>query len=116
MGSFGGKIFCIIIPILVSGCLHFNTRPTGIEPQAKSIDNKKYEILGEAEGQSSSFSLLWIIPVTPRIDYDKAVNQAVESRKGDNLIEVRTWKERQVWILGFIEILYVRGKVIRYER
>ena len=115
-GSFGGSIFCILVSVLLSGCLFFNTRPTGIEPQAKNFDNKKYAILGEAEGQSSSFNLLWVIPVTPRINYDTAVNQAIESRKGDNLIEVRTWKERQVWILGFIEILYVRGKVIRYER
>jgi hypothetical protein len=115
-GSFGEPIFCIIVSALLSGCLYFHTRATGIEPQAKNFDNKKYAILGEAEGQSSSFNLLWIIPVTPRINYDKAVSQAIESRKGDNLIEVRSWKERQIWILGFIEILYVRGKVILYER
>ncbi len=113
----GGPIFCILIPaLLATACLHFNTRVTGIEPQAKSFTAKKYEVLGEAEGQSSSFNLLWVIPVTPRIDYDKAVNQAVQSKRGDNLIDVRTWKERQVWILGYIEILYVKGKVIRYER
>ena len=109
-------IFCIMISILFSGCLHFNTRVTGIEPQAKILDNMNYTVLGEAEGQSSSFNLLWIIPVTPRLDYSKAVNQAVESKNGDNLIDVRTWKERQVWLLGLVEILYVRGKVIRYER
>ena len=105
-----------MISIFISGCLHFSTRAAGIEPQARIFENKKYTVLGEAEGQSSSFNLLWIIPVTPRIDCKKAADQAVESKNGDNLIEVRTWKERQVWLLGLVEILYVRGKVIRYER
>ncbi len=110
-----GLIFIILISALASACLHFNTRVTGIEPQAKIFTAKKYAILGEAEGQSSSFNLLWVIPVTPRISYENAVDQAIRSKRGDNLIEVRTWKERQVWILGFVEILYVKGKVIRYE-
>jgi hypothetical protein len=105
-----------ISAVSVSGCLHFNTRVTGIEPQAKSLENQKYTVLGESEGQSSSFNLLWFIPVTPRMNYAAAVDQAVSSKKGDNLIDVRTWKERQVWIVGTVEILYVRGKVIRYDR
>ena len=113
----GGIIIaCIICSILVAGCLHKRVRPTGLGPQAKVMENKKYRVLGESEGQSSSFNLLWLIPVTVRIDYDRAVNEAINSLHGDNLIEVRTWKEIQIWIVGMVEILHVKGKVIQYER
>jgi hypothetical protein len=109
-------IACIICSLLVSGCLHKRVRATGLGPQAKVMENKKYRVLGESEGQSSSFNLLWLIPVTVRIDYDRAVNEAINSLHGDNLIDVRTWKETQIWILGMVEILHVKGKVIQYEK
>ena len=106
----------IICSLLVSGCLHKSVRPTGLGPQAKVMENKKYRVLGESEGQSSSFNLLWLIPVTVRIDYDRAVNEAINSLHGDNFIDVRTWKEIQIWIVGMVEILHVKGKVIQYEK
>jgi hypothetical protein len=106
---------CIIFSMFVSGCLHRRVRSTGMAPQAKVMENKKYRLLGESEGQSSSFNLLWFIPVTLRIDYDRAVNEAINRMNGDNLIEVRTWKEVQIWIVGMVEILHVKGKVIKYE-
>jgi len=106
---------CIIFSMFVSGCLHQRVRSTGMAPQAKVMENKKYRLLGESEGQSSSFNLLWFIPVTLRIDYDRAVNEAINRMNGDNLIEVRTWKEVQIWIVGMVEILHVKGKVIKYE-
>jgi hypothetical protein len=80
------------------------------------MESIRYRVLGEAEGTSSSFNLLWIIPVTPRIDYDRAVGDAINNLRGDNLINVRTWFERQVWIIGMVEILHVKGTVIQYER
>jgi hypothetical protein len=107
---------CIICSVLVSGCLHQRVRCTGLGPQAKVMENKEYRILGESEGKSSSFNLLWFIPVTLRIDYDRAVNEAINKMNGDNLIEVRTWKEVQIWIVGMVEILHVKGKVIKYEK
>jgi len=107
------SIFCLSI---CSGCLYKGLRVAGLEPQAKTMESKKYRVLGEAEGTSSSFNLLWIIPVTPRIDYDKAVTDAINNLRGDNIINVRTWFERQVWIIGMVEILHVKGTVILYER
>ncbi len=106
---------CMVCSILASGCLHKRVRSTGIGPQAKVMENKNYRVLGESEGQSSSFNLLWVIPVTLRMDYDRAVNDAITRLNGDNLIEVRTWKEVQIWIVGMVEILHVKGKVIKYE-
>ena len=106
----------ICITCSIPGCLSKQVRNVGLEPQARIIENTKYRILGDSEGQSSSFNLLWIIPVTPRIDYDRAVNEAIGNLRGDNLIEVQTWLERQYWIVGMVEILHVKGKVIQYEK
>jgi hypothetical protein len=102
--------------IVATGCLYNRTRLTDISPQAKIIESGHYRVLGVSEGTSSSFNLLWFIPVTPRIDYDRAVNEAVAGMRGDNIIEVKTWIERQVWIVGLVEILHVRGTVIQYEK
>ena len=99
-----------------NGCLYKGIRVAGIESHAKIMENNKYKILGEAEGTSSSFNLLWLVPVTPRIDYDRAVSEAINSLHGDNLINVRTWHERQIWIIGMVEILHVKGTVVQYER
>jgi hypothetical protein len=109
-------IACIICPLIVSGCLYKGVRVVGIEPQTKQLDTVSYTVLGESEGKSSSFNLFWLIPVTPRTDYDRAVNDAITSMKGDALIDVRTWLERQIWIIGMVEILHVRGKVIQYGK
>lgn len=100
---------------ILSGCLYSHTRVGGIEPQARIID-QNYRVLGESEGKSSSFNLLWIIPVTPRVSYERAVYEAISKLSGDNLIDVRTWLERQIWFGGMVEILHVKGKVIQYTR
>ena len=109
-------ILLLACSVLANGCLYNRARPTGIDQQARIMENRQYRILGESEGTSSSFNLIWFIPVTPRVNYEKAVNDAITGMRGDNLIEVKTWIERQVWILGMVEILHVKGKVIQYEK
>ncbi|MBN1495160.1 MAG: hypothetical protein JXA07_00225 [Spirochaetes bacterium] len=100
----------------MTGCLYKGVRVAGIEPQAGQIESSLYRILGESEGMSSSFNLFWIIPVTPQARYDRAVHDAISGLKGDSLIDVRIWLERQIWIVGMVEILHVKGKVIQYEK
>jgi len=102
--------------VVVTGCLYNRSRPADISPQARVIESGRYRVLGVSEGTSSSFNLLWFIPVTPRMDYDNAVNDAIAGMRGDNIIEVKTWIERQVWIVGLVEVLHVKGKVIQYEK
>lgn len=100
----------------MTGCLYKGVRVAGIETQAGQIESSHYRILGESEGMSSSFNLFWIIPVTPQARYDRAVHDAISGLKGDSLIDVRIWLERQIWIVGMVEILHVKGKVIQYEK
>lgn len=100
--------------VFVTGCIRSNVRVTGIEPEAKMMLPGNYRVLGETEGQSSSFNLLWVFPVTPRMSYESAINDAIARLGGDNLINVRTWIERQIWIGGMVEVLHVRGTAIMY--
>ena len=109
-----GMIILAIGLMVLPGCLRSGLRATGIEAQAKIVLPGAYRVLGEAEGTSSSFTLLWVFPVTPRVNYEAAVNDAITRLGGDNLINVRTWIERQFWVAGTVEIVRVRGTVIAY--
>ena len=103
-----------VLLMLCTGCISFSSHPAGIEASAKNIDSPAYEVLGEAAGISSSFRLFWLIPVTPPANFREAVDDAVKSKGGDNLIEAVFTSERLVYIVGTVNNIYVKGKVIRY--
>ena len=99
-----------------ANCVYMRTQIKGIKDSAEPIENQQYEVLNYATGKSSSFKLFWFIPVTPEINYNEAVDEAVLSGNGDNLIDVRLYGKKQVWILGTVDILYVEGKAIKYKK
>lgn len=105
----------LMLATLMAGCVSVKTNLTGVSTNARAMDSMDYEVLGEAEGMHSAFRLFWFFPVTPRADREKAIEEAVASKGGDNLIFVRTWRERQHWVLGTVDIIHVRGSVIRYK-
>ena len=102
-----------ILLVFLSGCA-FKTHVKGLEPNARPLENKEYEVLETSKAQSSSFSLLWVIPVTIPVDYNTAIDEAINDKGGDNLIDVRCWHEKYYWIVGTVDILHIEGKVIRY--
>ncbi len=97
------------------GCLSVHTHLKDVLTSAKPMEKEEYELIGDGEGMHSSFRLFWFIPVTPRTDREKAIEEAVAAKGGDNLVFVRIWQERQYWILGTVDIIHVRGRVIRYR-
>jgi len=99
-----------------SGCLYFKNHPGGIFSQAKESGSFQYDILGEAEGTSSEFILMWMFRVTPEISYDDAVNEAIRSKGGDNLINITSWREKNVYMTGTVNVIHVKGTVVRYLR
>ncbi|MBU1078774.1 MAG: hypothetical protein KKH98_15865 [Spirochaetes bacterium] len=108
------KSFIIfLLGFVLSGCT-IHSYNKGLTAEAEPIANREYEVIDTAEGSSSSFRLLWLFPVTTPADYNAAIRQAVNQEGGDNLIDVQYWYERQHWIIGTVDILYVKGKVIRY--
>lgn len=98
--------------ILLNGCVYVKTHPAGLLPSARQA-SPEYETLGEAEGESSAFTLLWFAPVTTPVSVDTAVNTAVRSKGGDNLIGASVWNEKQILIIGTIDTIYVKGTVVR---
>lgn len=108
-----------VLPLLVfmlmmfSGCItrnHFR----GMEPSVRPLKSPSYKVIEEAETMTSNFNLLWFFAVTPLPDYDKAIMKIVKEKGGDDLIDVRWWHERQDWILGTVNIIHIKGKVIKY--
>ncbi len=109
-----GILLMLIISTSAAGCLWLKNHPLGIQDSAKETGGLAYEILGEAEGESSSLRLFWIFPVTHVISYDEAINEAIRKLGGDNLIEVTSWKEKNIYLIGTVDVLRIKGKVIRY--
>ena len=106
-------VIAAIAASTLSGCIYTKIHAVGIQPSAQSRPAPLYETLGEAEGMSSSYTFLWALPVTPHITLDEAYNEAIRSKGGDNLIGMSIWREKQVWILGTIDTIRVKGTVIR---
>jgi hypothetical protein len=103
----------VFMLMIVPGCItrnHFR----GMEPSIKPLKSPSYKIIDEAETKVSNFNLLWFFAVTSLPDYDKAILETVKEKGGDDLIDVRWWHERQDWILGTINIIHIKGKVIKY--
>jgi hypothetical protein len=109
-------LLCASLTLFLSGCLYSKSHPAGVEPSAKYMESVRYEVIGEGEGSASSFTLFSIIRVTPPLDSIEAVDEAVKSRGGDNLIEAVFTKEKRVYIIGTVDIIHVKGKVVRYLR
>jgi len=106
-------LFAISI-IFSAGCLSFKARPVGIQPSAKDMKSPYYEIIGEAEGISSEYKFFWFFTVTTGANTNEAIDDAIRSKGGDNLIEVVITREKNVYMVGTVNNIYVKGKVIRY--
>ncbi len=107
--------FILLISICsFTHCLNINTSVKCIMPNALPLDSKNYKVMAPSKIKASSFHLLWFIPVTPGIDQDEAIKNAIIKAGGDNLIDVRIWEERQIWIVGRVNILHIEGMAVQY--
>ena len=105
-------IFCIIISF--TSCI--TTRHVaGYEPYVRPLKSAEYEIIGESESFTSNFNLLWFINVTPLANFDRAISDAINQKNGDEMIDITWWIERQYWIIGTINIIHIKGKIIKYK-
>ncbi|XDD52438.1 hypothetical protein AB3N59_19075 [Leptospira sp. WS92.C1] len=90
------------------------TRSPAIYESATIIRSSGYDILEEAEGESSTFFLLGMFPITNPISIDYALSQAVQKVPGGrSLINIKLWHETHVMFpLGTVSVLKVKGNVI----
>lgn len=90
-------------------------RSPALYDSATIIRTSEYDILEkESEGESSTFFIFGLIPITNPISIDYALSQAVQKVPGGrSLINIKVWHETHVMFpLGTVSILKVKGSVI----
>jgi len=105
-----------VIAIVFTNCVSFTLDSSDLPKTATELkEGKEYNSLGETKGQSSSFHLLWFIPVTERANFDLAIKDAIESKGGDNIINLQYKINRQIWLLGRVTTYKINGEVVQYK-
>ncbi|WP_372787423.1 hypothetical protein [Leptospira kirschneri] len=89
-------------------------RAPALYDSATIIRTSGYDILEESEGESSTFFILGIIPITNPISIDYALSQAVQKVPGGrSIVNIKVWHETHVMFpLGTVSVLKVKGNVI----
>ena len=94
-----------------------NTRNMGWAPAATIIRSSNYTILGRAEGQSSTFFLLGLWPVTSHPDINYALNDALQKvKEGQSITNLAIWHETHYFFpVGTVSVVMVEGDVISFR-
>nr|WP_230458309.1 hypothetical protein [Leptospira weilii] len=89
-------------------------RSPALYDSATIIRTAGYDILEESEGESSTFFVFGMIPLTNPISIDYALSQAVQKVPGGrSLVGIKVWHETHVMFpLGTVSVLKVKGSVI----
>nr|WP_085987956.1 hypothetical protein [Leptospira noguchii] len=89
-------------------------RAPALYDSATIIRTSTYDLLEESEGESSTFFILGMIPITNPISIDYAISQAVQKVPGGRgIVNIKVWHETHVMFpLGTVSVLKVKGKVI----
>jgi len=104
-------IFIIVLAALTTSCVHF---PGGIAPSTTPIEGRKYKVLGKTTGTDSHVKVLWIFPVSGSNSVRTAIENAIEKKGGDALIEVTIDFYSQWWILFSTYTITAEGYVIKF--
>ena len=115
-----GCLFLLFILFLFMNCMGGITdkggrvRNTGLISEATLIRKDKLNILGSAEGESSTFFYLGLFPLTNPLNIEYAMSQAVQKVPGgDTLVNVKIWHETHYFFpLGTVSVVKVEGDVI----
>lgn len=89
--------------------------PRGMTSSSTPIQGKKIaENLGKAEGSDGSFSIISLFSIG-RPDIDEAIKEAVNSKDGDALINVRMYEKNYFFLLITYTQVIITGDVIKFE-
>ncbi len=84
-------------------------------PPVRAVPLEEYEGGCEEVGESSTFFLFNLFPVTPRLDMEYAMAVAIQKLEGDSMVNIRAWHETHYYsLLGRVSVLKVKGDVIRF--
>lgn len=105
IGSTAGLIALVA---LASGCTGIPYKLATVEP-----DLAKYEVLGPATARGRGFMILNLIPVNQNNKIERAVEKAIQSKGGDELIDISV---QESWFWAYVLNSYavdVQGTVIK---
>ncbi len=93
-----------------------HVREASIVPSATIIRGEGYKILEKAEGESSTYMFLGLIPMTDPLNIEFAMSQAVQKVEGgQSLVNVEVWHETHYYFpVGKVSVLKVRGDVVSF--
>ncbi len=111
MKSIYTLICLVLITVFLSGCTMI---PGGVAPSNTPINGREYTELGYAKETDSRFYLLGILPITGPNTIRDAIQEAIDSKKGDALINITVETYGQYWILWSRVATRVEGNVIRF--
>lgn len=85
------------------------------DPAKMATDTNCYDIVGETVGESSGYSLLGMIPIRTLDRFERAYEEAIESKDADALIST-VLTDRSIWTPGgTIYLTTVKGIAVRYK-
>jgi hypothetical protein len=108
-------IVLFIIFLVISNCVGGGkSREIALYPEATRINSLDFNIIENSEGESSTFFIFGLYPITSSISMDYALSQAVQKVPGgQSIINIKSWHEtRYFFPLGTISVLKVKGDVI----
>jgi hypothetical protein len=97
--------------LLLAGCTMV---PGGIAPSNTPINGRTYKVIGPADRTDSRVYLLGMLPLTGANTIRDAVEDAIQSRDGDALINVSVESYSQWWVILTRHVTRVQGDVIRF--
>ncbi|RHX89123.1 hypothetical protein [Leptospira stimsonii] len=118
---FGNGIFSTLLLAALANCMGATlfspggrVRSPGLYDSATIIRTSGYDVLEESIGESSTFFVFGMIPITNPISIDYALSQAVQKVPGGrSIVNIKVWHETHVMFpLGTVSVLKVKGSVI----
>jgi len=105
-----------IIFLLMLACTFYAcVTPMGMTSSSTPLEGKRVASnLGKAEGRDSAWSVLGLWSIG-RPDIDKAIEEAVKSKNGDAIINVRWYEKTYYFVFASYTELIVLGDVIKFE-
>jgi len=107
-GLIGRCAGLVALLALASACTGIPYKMATIEP-----DLTKYEVLGPATAQGRGFMIMNVIPINQNNKIERAVEKAIQSKGGDELIDISV---QETWFWAYVLNSYavkVEGTVIK---
>ena len=105
-------IMLMMVAGIMAGCA---TSPGGIAASTTPLEGRKYRNMGKSFGTDSRVYLLGFLPLTGENSIRDAIEESVDARNGDAMINVTVEFYSQWWILFTRFTTRVEGDVIRFE-